>query len=211
MPSFSEPAKEMDFLPIPDETLCWVMIKVRGVKTAPKTGTKYWDFEFTVTEGKHAKRKIFQNIMDPYHSPNSQGARDMGYAMVKRMLESGRGAGPENKAQYNLPDTDGYMSDLNGLVVAARLGIERGTPRDARNPNGEKYPDKNQIKEFLSPVAEAASARKGYAELTGESAQTHQPQQSTPNSETSGGNTQPANTQPMDKQPDWMSEPGAAG
>lgn len=197
MPDFSAPAKEMDFDPIPDNTLAWVILKVRGSKVAT-SGTKYWDCEFTVDEGQqHARRKIFQNIMDPFYPSNSDGAKDMGFLAVKRMLESGRGAGPENLGAYVTPDTDNHMLDLDGLRVAVRIAVEKGGPKNPSDPNGEKYDDKNQIKEFLSPVAEASSARKGYSELTGTSSGGTKTHQTAQTSQNGGAN-------PLDAAPDFV-------
>lgn len=97
-----------------------------------KTGSLYLDCEFTVIEGEYAKRKI-------YHKIGIEG-NDVWVAasrrFIKNILESAKGISKNDKS----PEAEKarqitYFSDLDGLDVLIKVGVETG---------GE-YADKNRI------------------------------------------------------------------
>src|SRR3546814_16679438 len=77
-------------------------------------------------------------IMDPNFESNSDAAKQMGNAAIGRILEAGRNAGPHNPQGYVI----GSYEQLNGLRVAVKLKVEKGT---------EGYDDKNRVAEYLTP------------------------------------------------------------
>ena len=62
-----------------------------------------------------AGRKVFEMIGDPQNSGNSEKYREMGTIAITRILEAGRGAGPNNPDGYKINSYD----QLSGLRVAA--------------------------------------------------------------------------------------------
>lgn len=137
---------------IPRGQLAWAICDVRGLKNGP-TGSQYLDCEFTICDNQpYARRKVFEKIGDPNFAGNSENYRQMGMVAITRMLEAGRGAGPNNQAAYQLQQ----YKDLSGLRVAIKIGIEEG--------NGG-YDDKNRVADFLTPNPQSQSGHKGFLKL----------------------------------------------
>src|SRR3546814_11162285 len=76
----------------------------------------------------------------------------MGNAAIGRILEAGRNAGPHNPQGYVI----GSYEQLNGLRVAVKLKVEKGT---------EGYDDKNRVAEYLTPNP-ASPGNKGWVLLS---------------------------------------------
>lgn len=141
---------------IPQNQLAWVVLKLREIKTAA-SGTRYLDVELTVDEGQpYAKRKLWINIMDPLAASNSDGAKNMGLMMLRRILETALGATPDNPQSYQqLQD----YQQLNGMRVPVKISVKK--EKDPR------YDDKNDV-EFLSPHSSVKSVVKAYDALVHE-------------------------------------------
>lgn len=138
---------------IPNGQLCWVIIHYRGKQKSKSSDGSYLDLELTVDDGQpFNRRKIWDKVGDPFDPANSEAYRQMGMMAITRMLEAGKGAGPHNPAGYNLPE----YSLLDGLRVAVKVGIEKGTGG---------YADKNRVTEYLTPNPESKSGNKGWAQL----------------------------------------------
>lgn len=138
--------------PIPNGALLWVIVNVRAVKPTQKGGA-YIDIELTVDDGQpYARRKIWTKVGDPMNMGNSENYRQMGMVAVSRMLEAGRGAGPNNPGAYHI----NQYTDLSGLRVPIKVKVEPGQ-------NG--YDDKNDVAEWLTPNPQSGCA-KLYQRLT---------------------------------------------
>lgn len=142
---------------IPQNQLAWAILKLREIKTSSDTGTRYLDMELTIDEGQpYAKRKIWINIMDPLAAQNSEGAKNMGLMMLRRIMEAAMGATPDNPQSYQqLQD----YTQLNGMRVPVKITVKK--EKDPR------YDDKNQV-EFLSPHSSVKSVVKAYDALVHE-------------------------------------------
>lgn len=137
---------------IPKGQLAWAILTVRGVKSSAGGGG-YLDCELTIDEGQpYARKKLWEMIGDPNNAGNSEAYRQMGMVAITRILEAGRGAGPNNPAGYQI----NQYSDLTGLRVAIKVGIEPGT-------NG--HDDKNRVAEWLTPNPASASGHKAFLAL----------------------------------------------
>lgn len=138
---------------IPAGQLAWVILTIKGIKNNANTGSRSIEYEATLDEGQpFAKRKIFGFIGDPNHEANSEGYRQMGLVAITRILESGRGAGPNNPDGYKIQG----FEQLGGLRVPVKIGIEEGQ-------NG--YSDKNKVVEWLTPNPASQSGHKLYQRL----------------------------------------------
>lgn len=134
---------------LPNNQLAFVIVNYRAHKMSQSSPAKYLDLELTIDQGQpYAGRKLWTNVGDPFCQDNSEEYRQMGFNSICRMLEAGRGAGPNNPAAYDIGAYPQGFANLNGLRVAVRVGIEKG--RDG-------YQDKNKIIEFLSPNPESSS------------------------------------------------------
>lgn len=138
---------------IPAGQLAWVILTIKGIKNNTNTGSRSIEYEATIDEGQpFAKRKVFGYIGDPNHEANSEGYRQMGLVAITRILESGRGAGPNNPDGYKIQG----FEQLGGLRVPVKIGIEKGT---------DGYDDKNKVVEWLTPNPASQSGHKLYQRL----------------------------------------------
>lgn len=142
-----------DFDLLPKGLLVFANLQVRGVQTSA-TPSRYLDVELTVDQGQpFAGRKLWDKIGDPFFQGNSEKYRQMGQVAITRILEAGRGAGPNNPAAYQLND----FSELSGLRVPIKVGVEEGS---------DGHDDKNRVTEWLTPNPASASGYKGFQKLT---------------------------------------------
>lgn len=145
-----------DFDLLPKGLIVWAYLALRGVKGSG-SGGGYLDCELTVAEGQpYAGRKLWEMIGDPFNQGNSEKYRKMGMVAITRILEAGRGAGPNNPAGYQLAEYPGGFQALDGLKVAIKVGIENGT---------DGHDDKNRVAEWLTPNPASQSGYKGFAKL----------------------------------------------
>lgn len=137
---------------IPNGQLAWAILTVRAIK-ASQSGGQYLDIELTLEENQpFGRRKIWDMIGDPMFAGNSEAYRQMGQVAIARILECGRGAGPNNPGGYVIQSYD----QLNGLRVAIKIGIKKGTGG---------YDDKNNVAEYLTPNPASQSGHKGFVKL----------------------------------------------
>lgn len=142
-----------DFDVLPKGLLVWAILTVRGVKGSG-SGGKYIDCELTVDQGQpYQGRKFWEMVGDPFHPGNSEKYRQMGQIAITRILEAGRGAGPNNPNAYKLDD----YSQLSGLRVPVKVGVEEGT---------DGHADKNRVAEWLTPNPQSQSGYKGFEKLS---------------------------------------------
>jgi hypothetical protein len=137
---------------IPKGQLAFAILTVRGVK-ASAAGGQYLDCELVIDEGQpFAKRVLWDMIGDPNFAGNSEKYRQMGNVAITRILEAGRGAGPNNPAGYQI----NAYTELTGLRVPIKIGIEEGTGG---------HNDKNRVAEYLTPNPASQSGHKGLQQL----------------------------------------------
>lgn len=137
---------------IPAGQVAFAILNVKGLKGSA-SGGGYLDIELTIDEGQpFAGRKVFEMIGDPQNAGNSEKYREMGTIAITRILEAGRGAGPNNLEGYRIQSYE----QLSGLRVAVKLKVEAGE-------NG--YPDKNKVAEWLTPNPASQSGHKGWQQL----------------------------------------------
>lgn len=138
---------------IPRGQLAWAILTIKGIKNNANTGSRSIEFEATLDEGQpFARRKVFGFIGDPNHDGNSENYRQMGLVAITRILECGRGAGPQNPAGYQI---NGF-EQLGGLKVGIKIGVEEGK---------DGYNDKNVVAEWLTPNPASQSGHKLYQKL----------------------------------------------
>jgi hypothetical protein len=185
---------------IPHGQLAAAVLTVRGVKDSkdinPKTGQRgrYLDCELTILDGQpFARRKVWTRIQDPTHGGNTPEGNQAGMAQIGRILECGRFGIKEGFNQQAFQAAGGYVTqdpqygELNGLTVAIKIKIEKGT-------NG--YADKNDIAEFLSPNPASASFATLQRLMRGEYGGTAQPQRPAAQGSFGFGQQAPAPQQP---------------
>lgn len=105
------------------------------------TGALYLACEFTVIEGKYAKRKIWSNI-GIHSDKNNNRWGDMGRSFIKSIINSAKGLTSKDQSDSakNLRRIKDF-SDLEGLEFAAKIQIEKD----------DKGLEQNVIKSAITP------------------------------------------------------------
>jgi len=98
----------------------------------PNTGSVYLSCEYTIVEGKYARRKVWSLI--GLHSPRGPKWANMGRSLIRAILNSARGVHPQdNSPQAAAARRIGSFADLDGLEFAARIDIEQPNQGEPRN------------------------------------------------------------------------------
>jgi hypothetical protein len=115
--------------------------------TTPGSDVLSLDCEFTVVEGRHARRKFWQNLTVSGGKIDEKGT-SIGWNIIKRtirsMIDSALGLDPEDnsedaKAKRRLR----CLADLDGITFVAKITVEPSTDR--------QYPDKNKLDRPVLP------------------------------------------------------------
>jgi hypothetical protein len=115
--------------------------------TTPGSDVLSLDCEFTLVEGRHARRKFWQNLTVSGGKVDEKGT-SIGWNITKRvvraMIDSALGLDPEDnseeaKAKRRLRG----LADLNGITFVAKIAVEPN--KDAR------YPDQNKLDRPVLP------------------------------------------------------------
>lgn len=122
---------------LPKNQLAFATITKAEVKTGQSSGKRYVALEMVINPGQPFERcHLWHNLMDPTDSQHNDTTKQIAMANLAKILEVGRGAGPNNADGYKLNS----LEELAGLTVAVKVGIEAG--RDG-------YEDKNKV-DFLT-------------------------------------------------------------
>jgi hypothetical protein len=147
---------------IPDGTFAKVMMQLRrgGVdgpseidkgllkaSTAPGSDVLSLDAEFTVVEGRHARRKFWQLLTVSGGKLDEQG-QSIGWNITKRtlraMIDSALGLDPDdNSDQAKAKRRLRGLADLDGITFVARISVE-----PSRDP---RYGDQNRLDHPVLP------------------------------------------------------------
>lgn len=140
---------------IPDGTIATVHMTIRpgsagegGWCKRSKTGEALMlDLEFTVVDGAHAKRKLWENWLVDGQTDGQKTARDISFSRIRAALESVHGVKPDDESdQAKAKRRIASYGDLDGLRFPIKIGVEKGK---------ENYPDRNIIREIVTPDRKA--------------------------------------------------------
>jgi hypothetical protein len=142
---------------VPAGTVATVQLHIRpgnagegGLLTRSKDGTcEMLDCEVTVIDGPHVKRKIWERYVLAGTTAGQETAVNISRGKLRAMLESARGIKPDDMSEQARKARTAELSDFDGLCFIARIGIEKGGPRN--DGSGEKYPDRNVIAQIITP------------------------------------------------------------
>lgn len=122
-----------DFTLMEDGSVLDFEITAADVKDATTGNGCYLALETTVIGPKYVGRKVWKNIT--LRNTNAQ-AESIGQGQLSSLCRS-----------VNLPKLDD-TDQLFGKLFRGRVGIEKGRPKDKTKPDGERWPDKNDIVAF---------------------------------------------------------------
>lgn len=128
---------------IPKGQLAYCTIAKAEPKVS-KSGRRYVSLDLVINPDQPFERRhIWHNMMDFTDSGHSEAAATMGLSQLSRILEVGKSAHPSKPESYQIKN----WHDLVGMLVAVKIGIEKG--RDG-------YDDKNNV-EFLTPNPDSST------------------------------------------------------
>lgn len=141
----SQSSSDKEFELIPDKTVAPVRMSMRGIKKTKAGDAQMLDLEFVVTEGPHAKRRMWSNAMITSNgSPGHDTAVSITMRNVRGYLESAYGIKPADESEEAImARTIEDWPDLDGLEFVAMIGIEKDKTGN--------YPDKNVVRYAVTP------------------------------------------------------------
>jgi hypothetical protein len=121
----------------------------RGLLKASKNGTDVvmLDWEFTVAEGRNARRKFWQNMTVGGGEVDEKGQSkgwNISKSQLRAMIDSALGLNPKDESENarNRRVIRGF-ADLNGISFVAKIGVKKD--------KDSKYPDQNIIAHIVTP------------------------------------------------------------
>ena len=121
----------------------------RGLLKASKSGTDVLmlDWEFTVAEGPHARRKFWQTMVVAGGEVDEKGQSkgwNITKSQLRAMVDSALGLNPKDESEgARQRRMLRGLADLNGIGFVARIGVKK-------DKDG-KYPDQNILAHVVTP------------------------------------------------------------
>jgi len=148
---------------IPEGTIAIVVASIRpggtgddGILRASPSGSSGLDFEFTIQGGDYDRRKVWNLYTIDGHTDGQQTAAKISKSALRAMLESARNIQPSDTSDKAMEARKvSSYADFNGLTFPVEIGIDTGRLKDkTAGPNSEKWPDKNIIRNIVTPDME---------------------------------------------------------
>lgn len=144
---------------IPDNTIVTVVSTLRPgghgpggwLKTNNNGSCLMADFEFTISGGPFDRRKVWSMFVIEGETEGQMKAAEISRSKLRAMLESAFGVLPDDKSPEAIKARQAGWQDFDGLKFCAKLGVEKGKPKDPTNPHSEFYPDRNTLKAIITP------------------------------------------------------------
>lgn len=151
-------AEEMDNDVIPNGTIAKVSLRIKpgayndesqnwtgGYATKSKSGAVYLNSEFTVLEGKYARRRVWSLI--GLHSPKGSEWMNIGRHFIKSIVNSARGiSAKDNSEAAIIARRISSFAELDGIEFVARIdefidskGNHKNEIKTAITPDCKEY------------------------------------------------------------------------
>lgn len=140
---------------IPDGTIATVHMTIKpggagegGWLKRNKAGdAQMLELEFTVVDGPHAKRKVWEHWLVEGATEGHAKAAEISASRIRAVLESSNGIRPEDETENaKVRRRISTWGDLDGLRFPVKIGIEKGEGN---------FKDKNKIVEIVTPDRKA--------------------------------------------------------
>ena len=169
----AEPQKTGFGSPIPHGTVAIVVASLRPGKAGPDGWLKenndgscvMADFEFTIDGGEFDRRKFWTMFVVDGETDGQKKAAAISRSRLRAMLESANGIEPSDESTKAIAARQvESWGDFDGLRFCARVGLEKGKPKNPDYPKGDMYPDKNVLQEAVTPDNKDYIALSGVAQ-----------------------------------------------
>jgi hypothetical protein len=109
--------------------------------------------EFTIADGKHKGRKIWQYFVLDGTKPGHVQAAEISRSTLRAILDSALGLKPDDVSPQARAARTVSLKQFEGMTFIGKIGIERGGPKKdkAGMLTGENWPDKNILAAVITP------------------------------------------------------------
>ena len=153
-----------DFDLIPHGTIATVCLHIRAgnvgedgmLKRSKDGGCEMLEAEFTVSDGVNKGRKFWQNFILAGTTDGHEEAAKISRGTLKAILDSALNLKPDDLSPEARKARTISLKQFEGMAFLAKIGVEKGNPKNKEDPTGEKWDDKN----FLLSVI--TSDKQGY-------------------------------------------------
>jgi hypothetical protein len=151
--SSAPPPRDLDL--IPHGTVATVVIHIRpggagedGLLKRSKAGDcEMLDIEYVVVDGPFARRKFWENQIIVGSTSGQKDMAETYRGTRKAILQSARGIKDGDQSPQARTAYMADLKDFDGLMFIAKIGVEKGKPRN----DGENYADKNTLAAVITP------------------------------------------------------------
>ena len=100
-------------------------------------------------DGPQARRKLWERLVITGTTDGHAKAGEISRGKLRAIIESARGIKPGDVSPEARKARTVEFSDFDGLRFIAKIGIERGRPKN--DGSGESWPDRNVIVSVITP------------------------------------------------------------
>jgi hypothetical protein len=153
--STAPPPRDLELIPV--GTVASVQLRIRPggagedgqLKRSKDGACEMLDCECVLVDGPYSRRKFWINLVLEGTTAGHAQAAEISRGILRGILESARGIRPDDMSDEARKRRIASLKDFDNIVFVARIGIEKGTPRN--DGKGENYPDKNVIAGVVTP------------------------------------------------------------
>jgi hypothetical protein len=152
--STAPPPRDLEL--VPAGTVASVQLRIRPggagedgqLKRSKDGACEMLDCECVLVDGPYSRRKFWINLVLEGTTAGHAQAAEISRGILRGILESARGIRPDDMSDEARKRRMASLKDFDNIVFVARIGIEKGTPR---NDGKGDYPDKNVIAGIITP------------------------------------------------------------
>jgi len=146
---------------IPRDTVATLVLHIRpggvgedGLLTRTSKGdAEMLVGEFTLADGTHKGRKVFENLLLEGTTDGHAEAAKISRSKLRAILDSALGLKPNDVSPQARAARTVSLKQFEGMTFTGKIGIEKGGPKkdNAGNLTGENWPDKNILAAVITP------------------------------------------------------------
>jgi len=105
--------------------------------------------EFTIADGTHRGRKIFDHLLLEGTTSGHAQAIEISRSKLRAILDSALGFKPDDVSPQARAARTVSLKQFEGMTFIGKIGIEKGKPKN--DGTGESWPDKNVLAAVITP------------------------------------------------------------
>jgi hypothetical protein len=149
------PPRDMEI--IPHGTIATLVLHIRpggvgedGMLKRSKAGdAEMLVCEFTLTDGTHKGRKVFEHLLLEGTTAGQAQAVEISRSKLRAILDSALGLKPDDISPQARAARTVSLKQFEGMTFMGKIGVEKGKPKN--DGTGESWPDKNILAAVITP------------------------------------------------------------